>query len=194
MIPPILRDFPDSFETDRLLIRCPMPGEGLAVNTAIVESLEHLKPWMEWAQTAPTVDQTEERLRRARSHWLERSDLPLGLWRKGTGEYVGGSGLHRIEWQVPRMEIGYWCVKRFEGQGYITEAVRGVTTFAFEQLGASRVEIRCDVINTRSQAVAVRAGYTLEGELRNNGRRVDGTLRNTLVYSMLPEEYKAITV
>jgi RimJ/RimL family protein N-acetyltransferase len=188
---PVLLDFPDSFETERLLIRCPHPGDGPAVNAAIVESVEHLRPWMEWAQKAPTVEETEERLRRAQCHWLERSDLPLSLWLKETGEYVGGSGLHRIDWDVPRFEIGYWCRKRLEGRGLITEAVRAITAFGFNTLGANRMEIRCDVLNVRSQAVVERAGYTLEAEFRNNGRRPDGSLRNTKIYAMIPEEFRA---
>jgi hypothetical protein len=44
--PPILRDFPESFETERLGIRSPMPGDGEEVYAAVSESLDELKPWM----------------------------------------------------------------------------------------------------------------------------------------------------
>ena len=40
---------------------------------------------------------------------------------------LGAAGLHRTVWATPRTEIGYWCRKRFEGKGYITEAVNGIT-------------------------------------------------------------------
>jgi RimJ/RimL family protein N-acetyltransferase len=90
---------------------------------------------------------------------------------------------------VPRFEIGYWCRTRFAGQGYITEAVRGITGFALDHLGAKRVEIRCDSLNRRSARVAERCGFRLEGELRNAELGSDGTPRNFLVYSMLPEEH-----
>jgi RimJ/RimL family protein N-acetyltransferase len=191
MTSPVLRDFPGFFETERLIVRCFKPGDGPVVNAAIVESLENLRPWMPWAQTAPTIEQTEEHLRRAQAHWIERTDLPLGIWVKETGEYVGGTGLHRMDWEVPRFEIGYWCSVRFEGRGYITEAVRGLTRFAFDVLGANRVEIRCHTVNIRSRAVAERAGYPLEATLRNHVRGVDGTLRDMMVFTLLPEEYRA---
>ena len=104
----------------------------------------------------------------------------------GTGAaVVGGGGLHRIDWDVPRFEIGYWVRRRFAGQGYITEAVRGITRFAFETLGARRVEIRCDVRNVRSQRVAERAGYELEATLHSHMVAPDGALRDTLIYARL---------
>ena len=189
---PILLDFPDAFETERLLIRSPMPGDGPALNEAVVESLDSLRPWMPWAQTAPTVEASEENVRKGRVRFLERSDLWLLLFLKGTNTMVGGSGLHRMDWDVPKFEIGYWCRSRFEGQGYITEAVRGITAFAFSTLGAQRVMIRMDKRNVRSRAVAERVGYVLEGELRHDARAVDGTLRNTLVFSMLPDEFRRL--
>jgi RimJ/RimL family protein N-acetyltransferase len=190
--PPILRDFPDRFETERLLIRSPMPGDGAGVYAVVTESLEELRPWMPWARNELTVDVEEENMRRARAAFLERSDLMLLLFLKGTNTLVGGSGLHRIDWSVPRFEIGYWCRTRLSGQGYATEAVRGIAGFAFDTLGARRVEIRCDSLNRRSARVAERAGFRPEGELRNAELGADGEPRNILVFSMIPEEYETL--
>ena len=122
--------------------------------------------------------------------FLARTDLPLLLFLKGDGTFVGSSGLHRGDWAVPKFEIGYWCRTRFEGQGYITEAVRGITRFAFETLGINRLEIRCDALNLRSRRVAERAGYCLEAELRHDAVTPDGALRNTLIFALLAEEYR----
>src|SRR5688500_11239728 len=113
---PILLNIPDSFETERLLIRCPRAGDGGEVNAAIRETVEELRPWMPWVTPIPTIEQSEERQRVARAHFLERSDLPLNIYLKGTETFVGGSGLHRMEWDVPRFEIGYWCRKSLQGQ------------------------------------------------------------------------------
>jgi RimJ/RimL family protein N-acetyltransferase len=97
-----------------------------------------------------------------------------------------------MDWTVPRFEIGYWCRLRFQNQGLISEAVRGITRFAFVTLEANRVEIRCDVLNEPSRRVAERCGYTYEAALRSNGRRVDGTLRDTLIFSMIPAEFRQL--
>ena len=183
---PILLDFPDSFETERLIIRAPRPGEGRAVNAAIRASLDALRPWMPWVQPVPSVDDTEAHGRRGAAHFRLRKDLPLRLWRKTDGEFVGSSGLHRIDWRVPRMEIGYWVRSDLGGQGYITEAVEGITQFAFTHLDARRLEIHCDARNTRSTAVAERAGYTLEARRHHHRRDVSGELCDVLVYVRFP--------
>jgi RimJ/RimL family protein N-acetyltransferase len=64
----------------------------------------------------------------------------------------------------------------------------------FEQLGANRIEIRCDARNSRSRRVAERAGYRLEAELKNDIRAPDGLLRNTLIYALFPDEYRGSPV
>ena len=55
----ILRDIPNSFESERLLLRSPRPGDGAMVNAAVLDSLAELRPWMVWAQQTPTVDDNE---------------------------------------------------------------------------------------------------------------------------------------
>lgn len=73
-IDPLLLDFPESFESERLLIRAPLWGDGAAVNEAVRESVEELRPWMPWAQTVPTIEESELSIRRARVHfWSART-------------------------------------------------------------------------------------------------------------------------
>lgn len=183
---PILLDFPEQFESERLILRPPKPGDGAAMNAAKLESLDELRPWMPWAQAPSTVAEDEAICRRKYAEWITRQDLMVTLWRKRDGEFVGGSGMHRIDWSVPCVEIGYWCRTRMVGQGYITEAVRAITEFAFQHLRANRIEVRIDARNTRSIAVAERAGYALEARFARHDRGVDGTLRDTLIYVMFP--------
>ncbi|NLP52518.1 GNAT family N-acetyltransferase [Bacillus sp. RO1] len=185
---PILKDFPSEFTTDRLLIRMPLPGDGPAVHEAINHSLPELKPWMIFAQQEQRVEDVEANIRESHAQFLQRKDLRLMVFLKETGEFVASSGLHRIDWSIPKFEIGYWIDSRHSGKGYITEAVEGISQFAFEQLGANRVEIRCDSKNVKSRAVAERAGYTLEGILENSERDVNGELRDTCVFAKVKSQ------
>ncbi|MFN8481935.1 MAG: GNAT family protein [Anaerolineae bacterium] len=190
---PLLLDIPDAFETERLLVRAPRAGDGPEICRAVNETLDSLRPWMPWAQEPATPEISEMTARRARVRFLERSDLMLLLFLKGSDVMVGASGLHRIDWAVPRFEIGYWCRQRFQGLGYISEAVRGLTGFAFETLGAARVEIHMDSRNLASRQVAEAAGYPLEGEMRNHSRAVGGELRDTLVFALTADDYRRPT-
>jgi RimJ/RimL family protein N-acetyltransferase len=190
MKPPILVDFPESFETERLLIRSPLPGDGPEVYRAIRESIEELTPWMAWPKQHRTVDDSEASARRARVAFLTRSELRFHLYAKGTDTLVGVAGLQGIDWDVPKFEIGYWCRTGFTGNGFITEAVRAITSLAFDALGAGRVEIRCDPANLKSARVAERAGFTLEATLKNNEIGTDGSPRDTMIYALTTEQFR----
>ncbi|UQZ34882.1 GNAT family N-acetyltransferase [Paenibacillus sp. PK3_47] len=180
---PIMLSIPESFESSRLLIRAARWGDGAGVNEAVLESLAELKPWMPWAQHEPTLEESEVSIRRSRLEFLERSDLRLLLYNKETGQLVGSSGLHRINWQSRRFEIGYWVRTSCSRQGYITEAVEAITNYAINELQANRIEIRCDSRNTSSARVAERSGFTLEGILRNEACDTEGNLRDTMIFS-----------
>src|SRR5271170_5553741 len=140
---PLLMDIPEQIVTQRLIVRCAQPGEGSAVNAAIADSINELRPWMPWAQTMPTVDDTELHTRRAHARFHTREDLNYRGWLKGDNTFVVGGGLHRIDWSVPKFEIGYWVRTPLAGRGYVTELVRALTTLAFDLLRAQRVEIHC---------------------------------------------------
>src|SRR5579862_649616 len=154
MTPAILLDVPECMESERLLLRCPLPGDGAAVNEAIRESIQELRPWLPWARRMESAEETEANVVRARGAYMDRTDLRMHIFLKDTGKLVGSSGLHRMDWEVPRFEIGYWCRTSCTGNGYITEAVRRITALAFCSLRANRVEIRAAAANLRSQAVA----------------------------------------
>lgn len=190
MTDPILLDIPESFETERLLIRVPRPGDGPAANAAVSESLESLRAWMPWAKEAPSVDESETYARRSRARFLTREDVPFWLIDKASGLILGASGLNRPDWDVPKFEIGYWCRTRFAGQGLISEAVAGVLRLAFQNLNARRVEVRCDSLNQRSLRVAERVGMRREAELKNFRLGIDGTIRNELIFALTDEDWR----
>lgn len=178
--------FPEQFESERLLIRAPKLEDAEVVWQAIFDSYDALHKWVPFARTLPTIEETTENIRQAVADFITRKDLRLHLYLKESGEFIGSSGLHRIDWSIPKFEIGYWLDTKFEGHGYMTEAVARVTEFAFEELGARRVEIRCDEENSKSRAVAERLAYPLEGTLKQDSFGVDDNrLRNTCVYAKI---------
>jgi ribosomal-protein-serine acetyltransferase len=181
---PILLDFPSEFTTERLLIRMPRPGDGKAMFDAVNASIDELKPWLPFAQKEQSEDEIEANIREAHVNFLKREDLRLLVFLKETGELIASSGLHRIDWNVRKFEIGYWIDTRYSGHGYMTEAVKAITEFAVNELKARRVEIRCDTRNKKSSAIPERLGFTLEGIFRNDSLSLDSSaVRDTCVYA-----------
>lgn len=172
-------------ETARLVLRPPSPADALDVQSAVEESFDDLHRWMPWARQLQTLDQTKAFIERALAAAQAGEDFPLLGFRRDTGDFVLGTGIHPRNWEVPRFEIGYWCRSSMQRQGYTTEAVRGLTRLAFTALGAERIEIHCDSRNRPSRKVAERAGYRFEALLRAEDRSNDGSLRDTVIYALV---------
>src|SRR5699024_9186839 len=145
--------------SERLYIRLPQPGDGKVVHAAQKASMKELRAWMKWAQKDEREEEVEVNIRRAHYQFLKREDLRLHIFLKETGTFVGCSGLHRINWEIPKFEIGYWIDSRMSGKGYMTEAVERITAFAFTELRAKRVEVRCDSKNKASCAIPERLHF-----------------------------------
>jgi RimJ/RimL family protein N-acetyltransferase len=188
MINPVLLDLPASLETERLLLRPPQSGDGLQVLEAVKESLPELRRFlasMPWAAGEQTPESSETYCRTAQANFLARKDLPFLLFEKRTGELVGAAGLHRMVWETPKAEVGFWGRTSRAGHGFVGEAVLALTRYAFSHLRAVRVELITDEENRRARKLAERCEFRLEGILRNERKAPDGTLRNTCVYARL---------
>ncbi|MFG6441661.1 GNAT family N-acetyltransferase [Roseateles sp. LKC17W] len=189
MSDPVLLEVPERLDGPRTLLLMPRAGAGAEMALVVTQSLSHLRPWMAWAQEPPSAASAEAVVRRMHADFIARRDLCFHLYARradgGPGRLLGGTGLHRIDWTVRRFEIGYWIRPDAAGQGLVGEAVQLLTALAFDRLAARRVEIRCDARNTRSRAVAQRAGFALEGVLRHDALGVDGTPRDTAVYARI---------
>ena len=182
----ILLDIPDQLTTERLMLRAPRLGDGAMINPCIVESAAELARWMPWARPTPDVDNSEKWCRSSVAKFVTREQLDFLIFLREPETYVGTCSLHRIDWNVPKAEIGYWLRTPHCGHGYVSEATKALTDLAFQVLKMHRVEIRCDAENRRSRRVAELAGFKQEGILRNETREND-KLRDTCIFSSIPE-------
>jgi len=176
---------PEYIESPRLQIRFVRMEDAAAINAAIVDSFAELHTWMPWAATLPSVADTEKHAVETQANQADRTSFGFQLRLKLDDTVVGMMGFHDINWKVPKLEIGYWLRTSYVGLGYMTEAVQALTDFAFTTFQANRVQIRMDDLNTRSWRVAERAGYHLEGILRNDTLTTTGALRATRVYAKI---------
>ena len=101
------------------------------------------------------------------------------------GMILVSAGYPRLDWDVPRSEIGCWCRTSMVGSGFATEATDALTRFAFASLDVARVDLWIDMRNTRSLRVAERLGFQADGVLRSWSRDNTGGLSDMGVYSLL---------
>ncbi len=186
----LLLSWPARFVGERVIARCLDDEDAAPMHEAIAASREtQLRPWLPWYNQHQTIEDTLAYVRRARGTYILRENFEMGLFARADGAFLGGVGVHPRHWQVPSFEIGYWLSASAQGHGYMSEAVRLLTSYLFDVLGAGRVMIRCDARNTRSRNVAERLGYVIEGTTRNGGIDNDGKPFDLLVLAMIPEDY-----
>jgi RimJ/RimL family protein N-acetyltransferase len=171
------------------VIRCWDPRDAPLLKDAIDSSLEHLRPWMEWAREEPqSLAEKTALLRRFRGQFDLGRDFVYGIFDRGEREALGGTGLH------PRagddsLEIGYWIRASRIGQGLATETSAALTRVALEVCGVDRVDIRVDPANAASLAIPRKLGFSEEGTLRRRLPSPQGGARRDLtLFSLFHDE------
>lgn len=104
------------------------------------------------------------------------------------GRFAGLVGFRDTDRGNRKTEIGYWLSEPFQKRGIVTQSVRALMRFAFEDLGMNRIQIRCAVGNAPSRQVPIRLGFTLEGIERAGELFPDGHFEDLEVYSFLKTE------
>lgn len=113
-----------------------------------------------------------------------------GLGEEGT--VVGTSSLGDVEVTHERVHLGWTMYgSRWWGTQVNPECKLLLLGHAFD-CGFGRVKIQTDAVNERSQAATAKLGATREGVLRRHTRRADGTFRDTVVFSVLRDEWPAV--
>jgi RimJ/RimL family protein N-acetyltransferase len=110
-----------------------------------------------------------------------------------TGTVLGSSSYHDIMPAVKRVEIGYtWYAKRCQRSAVNTTCKLMMMTHAFETLGCHVVGWRTDNFNFASQAAIERLGARKDGVIRGHALRRDGTIRDTVMYSLRSGEWPEV--
>jgi N-acetyltransferase len=109
------------------------------------------------------------------------------------GRAIGSTRFGDISPADGRVEIGWtWIAPSQQRTAANTEAKLLQLTYAFEELGATRVALKTDARNERSQRAIERIGRVREGVLRKHMRLPDGFIRDTVYYSILSDEWPAV--
>jgi N-acetyltransferase len=140
---------------------------------------------------------TPEQVRAFVQQWLEwqaqGTDLPFAVIHRASGRAIGMTRYMEISAQNQNLEIGgTWYAVTYQRTVVNTESKYLLLYHAFESLGCIRVQIKTDVRNERSQRAIERLGAVREGVLRNHMILPDGTIRSSVFYSILVEEWPAV--
>lgn len=143
--------------------------------------------WIPWVPSPYTLEDAETYLRGC----LESDDgrWPFAIEDADTSELLGSIDMF-LNVERYRGHVGYWVAEPARGRGFCTRALRLVAVWGVESLGLQRLELITDPDNVASQRVAEKVGFRREGLLRAHLRHPDGRRRDSVMFSLLPEELR----
>ena len=148
--------------------------------------------WELWYTSVPSPDGMRAEIDRRLAEQAAGSMLPFTVLRT-SGDVVGMTTCMNIEADVPRLEVGStWTARSAHGTGVNPESKLLLLGHAFDALGCLAVEFRTHWHNRQSRAAIERLGAKQDGVLRNHRRLPDGSLRDTVVYSITDSEWPAV--
>ncbi len=192
---------------ERVTLRLLHEGDAPALFSLIDGSREFLARHLPWPAECTCVEDVESRI----DSWEIQAQMAngacWGIFAKGAGSLRPADGSvpansqqHASDLQLAGViilgwiqaahlsaSVSYWLGECFTGRGLATDALKILSHFAFNRLGLNRLEISASVTNKASQAVATRAGYTLEGFSREF-ERINGKFEDHVRFSRLARD------
>ena len=146
--------------------------------------------WELWFTSVPEPQQTGGYIADALSGQQAGNMLPWAVRELVTGAIVGSTRYHDIATPIDRVEIGYtWYATRWQRSHVNTACKLLLLTHAFETSGCRVVGFRTDNFNFASQTAIAALGAKKDGVIRHHQARRDGTVRDTVMYSILAAEW-----
>lgn len=149
--------------------------------------------WNLWYTMIPKPERVRGYIEELLSQQEQGRVTPFVIRDNASGQIIGGTRYLNIEAANRRLEIGgTWHAERVQRTKINTECKLMLLTHAFEKLDCIAVEFRTDWFNKRSQAAIERLGAKRDGIMRNHMIMADGRIRDTVVYSIIRNEWAGV--
>jgi RimJ/RimL family protein N-acetyltransferase len=157
---------------------------------ALMKAASDGKLWELWYTAVPAPENFERYVADALAGQAAGHMLPWVVRELGSGEIVGSTRYHDIVAPIDRVEIGYtWYAESWQRSHVKRTCKLLLFTHGFETLGCRVVGLRTDNFNFRSQRAIEGLGAKKDGVIRHHQARKDGTVRDSVMYSVLAAEW-----
>lgn len=179
---------------------CTLTGHGVRLEPlalshapALAKAAQDGELWNLRVTSVPEPDQTNAYIQTGLDGYAAGHMLPFVVINEATNTIIGSTRYHDIIAPVARLEIGYtWYAKSHQRSHVNTACKLLLLTHAFDTLGAAVVGWRTDNYNFASQRAIERLGAKRDGVLRHHALRRDGTVRDTVMYSVIAGEWPEV--
>jgi RimJ/RimL family protein N-acetyltransferase len=149
--------------------------------------------WKLWYTQVPSPETMQSYISTAINQRDHHGEMPFAIIEHKTNKVIGSTRYLNVDEKNRRLEIGYtWYASSYQRTAMNTECKLLLLTHAFEQLNSIAVEFRTHWINHRSRKAIERLGAKLDGVLRNHTQSSEGVYRDTVVYSIINQEWPMV--
>jgi RimJ/RimL family protein N-acetyltransferase len=178
----------------------PLEGHGIRLEPLTLEHEADLAAaaadgelWNLWFTSVPRPEETKTYIETALAGYQAGHMLPWAVRELGTGKIVGTTRYHDVVAAIDRVEIGYtWYAKSWQKSHVNTVCKLLLLAHAFDTLGCKVVGLRTDNFNFNSQKAIEGLGAKKDGILRHHAIRRDGSVRDSVMYSILVTEWVGV--
>ena len=150
----------------------------------------YLRQWLLWVDELTTLNQVEMTIKEAIEYAKNGRGYRYGVFMDS--RFIGVVEVKNINRFSDNAQIGYWLAEEWQGKGIMTDCVRALTTYCFNELGLHSVSISCADANQKSRAVPERLRFVQEGRLRDC-MRYYGVFYDEIIYGALKRDWNAGT-
>jgi len=163
---------------ENVKLRIVNPDDAENLYQQIEKTRSQLAKYMPWGESTKSVEDERKFLTYCQGRIADKKLLALSIWING--EPVGMIDLHNIDLDNSHAEVGYWLGGEYQGNGVMTDCLQKLLEIGFDELKLHKIKLLAEQVNKSSNAVAVKVGFKLEGQLKNeihsNGKFHDANL------------------
>lgn len=126
------------------------------------------------------------------ARWLLQEEYCFGVWDNDSAKLIGFIRLFRIDWHIPKAEVGFFIDRDFSSKGIMTEVLLVIIKFAFSQLKLEKIALRTAMDNYASQRLARKCGFRREGDLRADFKKTSGEIIDVMVLGLTKAEWEKV--
>lgn len=152
----ILLNIPTSFETSRLQLRKPFPGDG-----------EELYPFLSIQNPLITPEDAEYIIRESHINFISRKSMTFHIYLREQVLFIGMITILPVNWDIPYVQISFLFDEKYQHNYYEIESLKASIYYAKHILQANRIEIQCIEEDNFNKNIIEEIGFQLEGKLKN---------------------------
>ena len=150
---------------ENVKLRLVSPDDADSLFEQIEKTRSQLAKYMPWGESTKSVDDERNFLIYCQKRMADKKLWSASIWIDN--KPVGMIDLHNIDYDNSHAEVGYWLGGDYQGSGVMTDCLKKLLEIGFDELGLHKIKLLAEVINSASNAVAEKAGFQLEGILKD---------------------------